>query len=208
MTKINQAAYVPFDDHTDWDDAVALAVDWVEQRCAEEGSAALLVTHTVDGARYTPKLESFVERHRNHATPRSRTARRNSGPGPVLAYVPDADLLHFAIGLARNSSLCVVEGSFSVAGWAAATSALDLVTGQETAPVAEDIQDELERLRFYGNNGWGDQWGKQWAIRILPTVLRELPSDGRTADVIAGWMLAKGASDNGVRNLAKVIDRL
>lgn len=209
MVGIKNAAYVPFDDETAWDDAAALAVEWVEQRCEEEDAAGLLVTHTVDGAQYTPALVSFVQRNCNHATPRSRTTRRNTGPGPVLVYVPDPGLLYFASGLARNSSLCAVgSGSFDLSGWAAATRAVNLATGDEAPPVSEDVERELKRLSFYGNNGWGDPFGKKNAKLTVSTLLVKLSDRDDVKDFIVGWTLANGASDNGAKNLAKVIDRL
>lgn len=41
-------------------------------------------------------------------------------------------------------------------GWAAAVRATHLITGEITPPPADDIQQLLDSLEMYGNNGWGD----------------------------------------------------
>lgn len=128
------------------------------------------------------------------------------GEGPVLAYVPHAEELEFATRLARNSSLAVVETvSFPLGGWAAWVGALDLVAGEVTGPLSEPVTEAIERLKFYGNNGFGDDFGKRMARGILDDI-RECDEWG--AGLLPGAVLAAGVSDRGVKNLVKLMDKL
>jgi hypothetical protein len=194
-----RAAWVPEQEYRDWDEAAAIAVGHVERECAEQGAAGMLVTETRDGARGIPQLEQFVARHSHHITRKSRAATR--GSGPILVYVPYLELLELAAGKARGSSLCAVEAiGFKLEGWAAATGALNLDTGEVTPP-PDTLLEPLEHLVFVGNNGWGDAYGKRDAGRIMPE-LRTL-----SADYVAGYVIGKGRSAAGAKRLREMIRR-
>jgi hypothetical protein len=198
-----RAAYVPEQEFRDWEDATQLAVAHVEDECDEHDMRGLLVTYTVPGAGYTSHLEHFVGCHQNHVTLRSRTRRADAGPRPTLVYVPDDDLLEVAVGHARGWSLCAVESfSFRLDGWAAATGAVNLDTGEATAPPAPDVVKQLEQLAFYGNNGWGDQFGK----RMAGPVLSDLRAAGLDADFIVGYMIAAGCRASGTKRLRSIME--
>src|SRR3954454_25127317 len=105
---VSQVAWVPDDDpERDWSVSAGLAVGWVDDRCEAEGASGVLVTPALNDLG-VPELEDFERRH-------ARTSRRagrqrvGDGAGPVLSYVPDANDLEFAMRLARDSSLAVVE---------------------------------------------------------------------------------------------------
>ncbi|WP_344972822.1 hypothetical protein [Streptosporangium fragile] len=137
------------------------------------------------------------------ATPQSQGATR--GGGPVLAYVPTLEALELAINAARGSSLCVVEGfGQPIGGWAAAVEAEDLTSGEPSDPLEPALVEALESLIFYGNNGWGDQFGKQQAQRILA----RLPREQRDPEFIAGYVMGKGQSAHGAKNLQAIIEKL
>jgi hypothetical protein len=198
-------AWVPDDDpERDWRVAAGLAAGWVEDRCREEGTSGVLVTNSLDHLG-VPELDDFERRH----VRTSRLARRGrvgSGMGPVLSYVPHAKDLEFAMSLARRSSLGVVETvSFPLTGWAARLGAINLVTGETTSPLSDPVNDAVDRLKFYGNNGFGDDFGKRQAQSILADLRAAGSLDG---GLILGAVLATGVSARGVGNLSRLIDKL
>jgi hypothetical protein len=141
-------------------------------------------------------------------TPRASRDRVGRGKGPVLAYVPDEKALNFAAGLARGSSLAIVESihGFPLKGWVRQLGAIDLTRSDEQPEqIDSELAEAIDRLDFYKNNGFGDQFGKQQAQRIL----QDLRGSGLLErDVVLGALAAKGASDRAVRNLGKLIDAL
>jgi hypothetical protein len=71
--------------------------------------------------------------------------------GPVLAYRPDIELLADAVALAEGQPLGVIEFfPGEVAGWAAATNAVNLDTGEATPSVPVEIHDALVELKKAG----------------------------------------------------------
>jgi hypothetical protein len=121
----------------------------------------------------------------------------------VLAYVPYLDDLAFAMRLAANSSLAVVETvGFPLAGWAAWFEATDLISNQSTPPIPSATRKAVERLKFYGNNAFGDPLGKKMA-HSLPY---ELQNQGDlNHDYLLGAVLGAGVSPRGIKNLQRLI---
>lgn len=199
---VTHAAWVPDDEpQRDWAVAADLAVRWVEARCREEQASGVLVTNTLDHLGI-PDLQAFAARHA-HTTRRSDRDRVGAGVGPVLAYLPGIEELEFAMGLARRSSLAVVESvEFPLRGWAALLAAENLLTGEATPPLPDKVNDAVERLKFYGNNGFGDPFGKKQAR----SVLNDLRDAGELdPGVLLGAILAAGVPARGVKNLDSLI---
>ncbi|MFF3959754.1 hypothetical protein ACFYY1_42310 [Streptomyces sp. NPDC001890] len=207
-SSILRAAWVPDDDpERDWAVAAGLAVDWIRQECAEQGATGVLVLNAFGVEQQIPALRRFAAEH-TITTPRASRERAGRGTGPVFAYVPDAKSLDFAMNLARASSLVVVESAhgFPLKGWARQLGAVDL-TRPDAQPEAlpPELAAAVDRLDFYGNNGFGDRFGKQQAQRIL----QDLRGKGiLEREVILGALAARGASDRSVRNLGQLIDQL
>lgn len=197
-------AWVPDNDPTrDWEVAARLASNWVDDRCHREGATGVLVTNTMDylgvGA-----LEMFARRH-TRTSRRAGRSRVASGVGPVLAYVPHGEELEFAMNLARNSALAVVETvSFPLLGWASWFEAWDLVRNMPTPPLPETIKEHVERLSFYGNNGFGDDFGKRQALSILEHLD---VSAGHLEAFLPGAAIAAGVSARGARKLGRLIEK-
>ena len=198
--KLESAAWVPDNDPTrSWDVAAGWAVDWVDARCQEMGSRGVLVTNTLDHLGITA-LERFVQR--NARVSRLSKSRVTHGV-PVLSYVPEAENLHHAMNIARNSSIAVVEGGlFPLRGWAAWLGATNLTTNMPTPPLNDEVREAVDRLEFNGNNNFGDPFGKQQAHSILNNVTL----DDETADLILGAVLAAGVRPTGVKNLRRLIE--
>jgi hypothetical protein len=195
---VSSAAWVPDDDpERDWSIAAGLGVAWVDARCREEGASAVLVTNALNRLG-VPELDDFERRH-TRTSRRAGRARVGPGTGPVLSYVPYAEELEFAMDLARGSSLAVVETrSFPLAGWAARFEAWDLVRNAPTPPLPEAINEVVERLAFYGNNGFSDPFGKKMARSILTDLGGPT---GQQRELLVGAVLAAGVSARGTTNL-------
>ncbi|MFD8789461.1 hypothetical protein [Streptomyces vinaceus] len=205
---ILRAAWVPDDDpERDWQVAADLAVAWVRQECVEQGAVGVLVLNAFGAEQSIPSLQRFAAEH-VVTTPRAARERVGRGAGPVLAYVPNERTLDFAASLARGSSLVVVESlhGFPLQGWARQLRAIDLTRPDEQPEQLDsELAAAIDRLDFYKNNGFGDQFGKQQAQRILQDLRR---AGLLERDVVLGALAAKGASDRAVRNLGKLIDAL
>ena len=196
---LRAAAWVPAVPGRDVGEATRLAVVWTERQCWREHARAIVVTSTRDQFE-VPELAEFSKQH-SHVTRRSQ--QRLAGEVPVLVYLPDADDLDFAVHLAGSSSLAVVEsGAFALRGWAAWLEALDLVSGEPTPGLVEVTKGALERLVFYGNNAFDDDFGKERARAVLA----ELRGRGKLdRDLLLGAALAAGLSAHAVKNLGRLM---
>jgi hypothetical protein len=195
-----RAAWVPDDDpERQWDDAAALALDWLGRQAADLGGEVVLVTHAFENAHAGGSLRRFV-RGRTHFTVRSAQGGQR---GPVLAYVPTLQALRVAMSRARGSALCVVECvGTPMRGWAAVARALNLITGQ-TETLNSRLREHLENLKFYGNNGYGNDFDRRGARRILNDIRAAGLLD---RDLIIGALAAAGISVHGQEEIAKLVD--
>lgn len=200
------AAWVPDDDpERSWDDAADLAVDWVLREADRLSAAPLLVTPTKH--QWTAGASSIRWLARNYAATTPRAKPPGPGVGPVLVYVPDYDTFHVAAQYARGASLAVVESiSHPLRGWAMEVKALNLLTGDTTPDSRSDEQrEQLDRVHWYGNNGWTTGFGKDQATKILNQMKRQGLLD---VEVVLGYMIAKGHHGEAVERLDKIINRL
>lgn len=112
--------------------------------------------------------------------------------GPVLAYRPDIELLADAVALADGQPLAVIEFfPGEVAGWAAATNAINLDTGQPTDSVPTEIHEALIELRDAGYNGYHRDRERYFAAQYFPPI-DELLAAGYTYRFAAGYLVALG----------------
>jgi hypothetical protein len=84
--------------------------------------------------------------------------------------------------------------------------ALNLITSEPTPDTRTDLlREELDRLHFYGNNGWTSGYGQEQAKRLL----RDLRSKGQLdRGLVLGYMLAKQHNGKSIARLGKIIDQL
>ncbi|MEV6986508.1 hypothetical protein AB0M95_35340 [Sphaerisporangium sp. NPDC051017] len=202
------AAWVPDDDpHRDWEDAAKAAVAWTLEQAAPEGATPLLVTpHQNQWNAGVDSITWFANTY-PATTPRSSGRRAGVGQGPVLVYVPDFDTLHMAASYARSYCLAVVEtASTPLIGWAMETEAINLLTGEVTPDIRSDSQREvIERVHFYGNNGWTRGFGRDQTKRILRETYGR---DGLTRDIVLGAMAAKDHNGKALNRLGELLDTL
>lgn len=193
MFHLDRAAWIP-DDVPDrpWEEAPQLAVDWVEQECLRQGAGAVLVTNTRDGASSSPALAAFARRHQQ-ASPRSRWAHRlGDGTGPVLAYVPTAEALDYAISLARRSSLAVIEGqSFPLGSWARETGAIDLTRPDDPPAARDPLAKALDSLVLYSDDAYTSGPDRRQVRHVLHDLAVRRLLD---RDVLLGALAARGTS--------------
>jgi hypothetical protein len=195
-----RAAWVPDDDpQRPWDDAAALAADWIWAQADDISSTPMLVTFSFQNGERIDALQGL-----EHVTTRSPGSVTGLVGRPVLAYVPEARTLALAHRHARNAALCVVESvSFPLHGWAREVGAVNLLNGDRLQRLDSFANELLEHLQFIGNNGWGDQFGKRDATCLLPSIREHVDR----AEVL-GYVLAHGAHDRSVTNLEKIMDKL
>lgn len=195
-----EAAWMPYS-VVDYEEAVRPAVGWLTRRT---GRPKVVALHEMRAATYTPSLTQYA-RVAEKITPRSRG--RSAQGNDVLAYVPDWKLLELAVSRASGGSIAVVE-EFDVVmrGWAQAVGALNLGTGLTTPDLAtDDVREAVERIHFYGNNGWGKYYAT--ARRMTASTLRELSAAGWTdGSRIIGGVFALGKSPALLEELGSLVE--
>jgi hypothetical protein len=112
--------------------------------------------------------------------------------GPVLAYRPDTKLLADAVALADGQPLGVIEFfPDEVAGWAAATNAINLDTGEPTPSVPAAIHTALVELREAGYGGFHRDRERYFAAKYFSPI-DKLMAAGYTYRFVAGYLVALG----------------
>jgi hypothetical protein len=128
-------------------------VRWIAERADDAAykRRALFVQQTGNLKHLSRAVQAYGG---NQNVGSSRNPNVNRG-GPVLAYRTDVRLLGHAVAAAEHQVLGVVEHvPGEIAGWAAATNAIDLATGEPTASVPEEIYEALVDLHMAGYNGY------------------------------------------------------
>jgi hypothetical protein len=204
VTHTFEAAWVPFTADRTFDEAAEIAIRWADAAVAERGGSVALVTDAIGEYHGNPIFSRFRFRPELHVSPRS--GRRPSGKiGAVLAHVPTPKALHLAGQIADGAALVVVEhpSPWRLTGWARATSAVDILTGNPTPALDATLLKRLRDLERYGNNGYPKGFGRDHASRIL----REMQADDQLdRDLVLSALLANGVlSVNALETLDKLI---
>ena len=201
-----RAAWVPDDDsELSYDEMEAPAVEWIKQASVEAGVAPILVVNAVNSAA-GPGIIADFGRQYGFTTPKTKD-RPGSGV-PVLASRPTLEAFDYARDLARGSALCVIEGmSFPLAMWAAEVGAVNLLDPDAAVPaLAPELKKDLDSIHFFGGNvGWSGSHERDHARDFLRT-WRDLGK--LDADLICGYMQAKGTDARGIKSLRKIIDAM
>lgn len=206
------AAWVPYDDARDMDaddELASRAALWMAEQCVAAGARAAVVAHTygvIDSCRPLVAFAAASERVSMGAS----TAFGHTFHGPVLALYPDFAAMDWAMRRLRGGPVCVIEsgnGPRWVPGWAMELQALDLSTNEVTPdPRSTDGRNLWGQLDLFKQNGYAGMPDEASTRRLLRDV-RDADPDLTPGD-IAGIALARGASDYGVKNLTKYLEKI
>lgn len=192
---VRAIAWVPEHETRPWNKAAAYAGAWLRQQARDHGDRIGAVTPVMQDY-MIPDVDQLGWKTSRRAS-RDRIPRGTLG---VLAYVPTFDELEFATGLARGGSLVAVEGfGEKLVGWARWHRALDLVSGQAADPLSDEFVEVVNRVKFYGNNGFTRGFGRDQALRVL----RDVPADAH--ELLLGALLAAGQGSTGVKRLSELL---
>jgi hypothetical protein len=104
---------------------------------------------------YSSRVDVKFQQQRVGSVANNPDGVRSCACGPVLAYCTDIRLLAKAVAAADGQVLGVIEWiDGEMAGWAAATGAIDLRTGEPTPAVPAEIHEALVELDEAGYNGY------------------------------------------------------
>ncbi|ORA70446.1 hypothetical protein BST25_18945 [Mycobacterium heidelbergense] len=123
----------------------------------------------------------------------SRKGKHGESGGPVLAFVPDLEILERAIRLADRQVIGVVEHAPGhMEGWAAATKALNFVTRERHPGVPAEIHETLNDLERAGYNGYHRDREPFFAHGYFGPI-DKLMEAGYTYEFVASYLLALGS---------------
>ncbi|ALI24464.1 hypothetical protein XA26_06030 [Mycolicibacterium fortuitum] len=162
------------------------------------GKRALLLPHL------SARREEY---HQNYSANKNVGSARGKLPergGPVLAVDPPLKLLELGLSLADGQLFGVATvHPHEVIGWAAATKALDLVTGERHPGVPPDIEEALQDLYDAGYNGYTRQREVFFATKYFPPI-DILMDAGYDVDFVKSYLVALGKAADSVENIDKL----
>lgn len=166
--------------------AVGKVAEWFRCNSNNYERRALLTPQKGDVANPNPILAQYI----SNGNVGSLKGKSATAGGPVLALGPTHKLLATAIHLANGQALGVVEhGAGEVAGWAAATGALNLDTGEPTPEAPPQIRAALEDLHAAGYNGYARS--KEAFFKNLYTPpIETLVDAGYSFEFVASYLAA------------------
>lgn len=165
-------------------------------------------TNWAERALLLPHMSASRERyHQNYSANKNIGSGRGNKPapgGPVIVVHPPLKLLEKGIRLAGGQLLGVATPSTrEVAGWAAATKAVDAVTGERHPGVPADIEQALHDLHDAGYNGYSRQRERFFAAKYYPPI-DILMEGGYDVDFVKSYLVALGKSADSVERIDKL----
>ncbi|QII04385.1 hypothetical protein BH93_02500 [Rhodococcoides fascians A25f] len=183
----HDGVWIPYREGSDINLDNAVVVRWLQANCPRIGDR-ITVGAVKQSFSYQSSVRAFAS-NGNVATPRSSSPTRSGGP--VLVFTPSDELLPLGVSLARGLTLGLVEyDSPRLEGWAAATRALNLTTGEHHPGVGEEIHAVFERLAFYGNNGYRSR--DSFSMNRVAYAVDDLRAEQLDDDFIVSYMIALG----------------
>lgn len=124
--------------------------------------------------------------------------------GPVLAVDATLKILSLGLRIAGGQLFGVATvHPRDVAGWAAATKALDLATGERHPGVPSKIKQALTELYDAGYNGYGRQHERFFAAKYFPPIDILLDA-GYDVDFVKSYLVVLGKSPDSVERIDKL----
>lgn len=168
------------------DSAVGKIAGWFQRNSDNYQKRALLIPQKADVAHPDPILAQYI----SNGNVGSLKGTSATPGGPVLALVPTHKLLSVAVHLADGQLLGVVEHApGEVAGWATATGALNLATGEPTPKAPPQIRAALEDLHDAGYNGYARSREPFFKNLYTPPI-ETLVGAGYSFDFVASYLAA------------------
>jgi hypothetical protein len=191
-----RAAWVPADDPRRAWDPTPDAVRWILQQAdLLQLKPVLLSDPRLTGA-LTPAL-SYLDLRARHDRWSRVTGRA------VLVMLPTLGMAARALRAAHGGAVAIIEAAeVPLAGWAAETRALNLVTGRPQEALARETLRDLGRLRRCGDGEWLTPAQADAARAVLQGMAT--PAD---PGQLAGYLLAHGRSTRSIRQLLKPAGR-
>ena len=178
------------------DDAVDRTAKWLRDNGTNYGKRALLLPQKGDLSSPAPALVRYGLG--NVGSLRGTQARRG---GPVL--VLGSEMLDTAIKLADGNALAAIAHiPGEVDGWAAATGAFDLRTGEPTPDVEPSIREAIEAVHDAGYNGYSKS--DRSLMTRIDTDLRHIAAVGYSFRFLTSYLVALGANRRTVADLEKI----
>jgi len=180
--------------------AVHVIASYFELHADNYEDRALVLAYKHHAKLYDDNLALYAANN-NVCSPRSN---RCEPGGPVLVIASDLGLLDLAIGLADKQILGVREyRPDSMLGWAAATGALNLATGERHADVPDEVRQTLMDLKREGNIGYPPPRSEMYKT-MVELHIGKLKACGYTGDFVAGYLVGSGLRGNRGENLKRI----
>jgi hypothetical protein len=145
--------------------------------------------------------------HQNYSANKNVGTARGKSPergGPVVAVDPPLKLLEIGLRLADGQLFGVATvHPYEVAGWVAATKALDLGTGERHPGVPPEIGKALKDLHDAGYNGYARQRERFFAAKYFPPI-DILMDAGYDVDFVKSYLVVLGKSADSVERIDKL----
>ena len=194
--------WAPWQDGVPVEEPATAVVDWLKKN-ASEWKSRLTIVADVNAASAEPSVEEFSA-NGNILTHRNR--RRVERGGPVLVYQPGDQELEMAVPRSVGNYLGIVEfHQPAIDGFAAATRALNVLTGESDPGVSEEIDKLFVKLDSVGYNGFSKR--DSYVMRQALPIIRDLLSGGFDADFIVTYALARGTTFRHAKQLRELLPK-
>lgn len=178
--------------------AFAAVESYLRQNGANWARRALLLPHM------SASRESY---HQNYSANKNIGSGRGNKPapgGPVMVVHPPLKLLEKGMCLAAGQLLGVATPNpREVAGWVAATKAVDALTGERHPGVPPEVEEALHDLHDAGYNGYGRQREPFFAAKYFPPI-DILMDAGYDVDFVKSYLVVLGKSADSVERIDKL----
>ncbi|VEG57139.1 Uncharacterised protein [Mycolicibacterium aurum] len=192
-----------FSGPVDIDTAVGAVAEYFAEHDPDGYPRRALIVHNKSEVSYYggPVLADYA----SNGNIGSTRGRGGEPGGPVLVLETDLKMLELGIKLADGRILGVTEHiPGTLAGWAAATGALDLMTGERDRGVPGDHHEILMDLKREGNNGYPTLKKSSAYATMTKVHIGKLKERGYDAAFVAGYLVASGIFASSAENLKKI----
>ncbi|KRD19804.1 hypothetical protein ASE48_22540 [Mycobacterium sp. Root265] len=180
------------------------AFDAVENHICEHSDTATYARRALLLPHMSVQHEAYHQSYSANKNIGTARGKRPERGGPVVAVHPLLKELGLGLKLAHGQIFGVATPIMrDVTGWAAATKALDVVTGERHPGVPDDIAEALQDLHDAGYNGYARQRESFFAAKYYPPI-DILMDAGYGVDFVKSYLVALGKSPDSVESIDKL----